>query len=252
MTAMLTGRAPNTATGSRGAHLARRLGVTGQHITPGFEDTWYYLWRERRLPVNVDPFDARLDDEMERARLRRVFEQKLDAVVGYVLPLKVSEAPSRAGPAWVTGPWSLRDERMYLVEQAPSAPRGALPAASDLSARYGQAGAVPYLAGTGPQGEAARLLQGRAGGSGTGSALTGRHTNPGDFVRAPDRFESAHWISRSALCVEVRDPRRASGPTGEAVGHKSGVLYVFMPPLEKLEDTSICSPPSKPRAPNWA
>jgi uncharacterized protein (DUF2126 family) len=36
--------------------------------------------------------------------------------------------------------------------------------------------------------------------------------------------------------VEVRDPRRASGPKAEAVGEKSGVLYVFMPPLERLED----------------
>ena len=30
------------------------------------------------LPVNVDPFEAKLDDEMERERLRRVFLQKLD------------------------------------------------------------------------------------------------------------------------------------------------------------------------------
>ena len=52
-----------------------------------YEDVWYYLWRERRLPVNVDPFDARLDDEMERDRLRRVFSQQLDSVVGYALPL---------------------------------------------------------------------------------------------------------------------------------------------------------------------
>jgi uncharacterized protein (DUF2126 family) len=37
-------------------------------VQPAYEDTWYYLWRERRLPVNVDPFDARLDDELERAR----------------------------------------------------------------------------------------------------------------------------------------------------------------------------------------
>ena len=48
--------------------LGTKLGVGTQHILPGYEDTWYYLWRERRLPVNVDPFDARLDDEMERAR----------------------------------------------------------------------------------------------------------------------------------------------------------------------------------------
>jgi uncharacterized protein (DUF2126 family) len=52
----------------------------------------------------------------------------------------------------------------------------------------------------------------------------------------PGRFESAHWITRTALCVEARDPRRASGPKAEAVGVKTGVLYVFMPPLARLED----------------
>ena len=77
--------------------LSQKLGVGEQHITPGFEDTWYYLWRERRLPVNVDPFNAKLDDEMERARLRRVFEQKLDSVVGYVLPITRAEGVSLAG-----------------------------------------------------------------------------------------------------------------------------------------------------------
>jgi uncharacterized protein (DUF2126 family) len=45
-----------------------------------------------------------------------VFEQKLDAVVGYALPLQAdSEAPKLSGPRWTTGPWFLRDERMYLV-----------------------------------------------------------------------------------------------------------------------------------------
>src|SRR3989344_2031572 len=72
-------------------HLTRKLGITDRYIQPGYEDPFYYLWRERRLPVNVDPFDARLDDELERARLRRVFEQKLDSVVGYVLPLQAGE-----------------------------------------------------------------------------------------------------------------------------------------------------------------
>ena len=52
----------------------------------------------------------------------------------------------------------------------------------------------------------------------------------------PKPGESAHWITRTALCVEVRDPRRANGPKAEAVGTKSGVLYVFMPPLALLED----------------
>src|SRR4029450_6119299 len=83
-----------------------------QFVLAGYEDVWYYLWRERRLPGNVDPFDARLDDEMERERLRRVFQHGLAAPTGYVLPLG---APKDAGDGWRTGPWFLRDERMYLL-----------------------------------------------------------------------------------------------------------------------------------------
>ncbi|MCW5610956.1 MAG: transglutaminase family protein [Rubrivivax sp.] len=95
--------------------LTRRLGLADGYVQPGYEDTWYYLWRERRLPVNVDPFDARLDDELERARLRRVFRQGLDRPVGWLLPLKREWTVGTAGPAWVTGPWFLRDERLYLI-----------------------------------------------------------------------------------------------------------------------------------------
>ena len=68
-----------------------------------------------------------------------------------------------------------------------------------------------------------------------GEARQSIQQEPADFDRVPVAQESAHWITRTALCVEVRDPRRASGPKAEAVGEKSGVLYVFMPPLEKLE-----------------
>src|SRR4029077_9852238 len=35
--------------------LAEGLGVNSAHALPGYEDTWYYLWKERRLPVNVNP-----------------------------------------------------------------------------------------------------------------------------------------------------------------------------------------------------
>ncbi len=89
--------------------LAARLDVPDAHMQPGFEDAWYHLWRERRLPVNVDPFDARLEDELERDRLRKVFMRGLDATVGYALPLASSDE------GWRTGPWFLREERMYLM-----------------------------------------------------------------------------------------------------------------------------------------
>ncbi|HWA99447.1 MAG TPA: transglutaminase family protein, partial [Pirellulales bacterium] len=46
--------------------LAERLGVGVSHIVAGYEDAWYWLWKERRLPVNVDPFDSELKDPDQR------------------------------------------------------------------------------------------------------------------------------------------------------------------------------------------
>jgi len=58
--------------------VAERLRLNGKHVFAAYEDVFYYLWRERRLPGNVDPFDSRLDDKQERARLLRVFSQGLE------------------------------------------------------------------------------------------------------------------------------------------------------------------------------
>ncbi|MGH8821487.1 MAG: DUF2126 domain-containing protein, partial [Rhodoferax sp.] len=222
--------------------LCRKLGLSDKFIEAGYEDTWYYLWRERRLPVNVDPFDSRLDDELERARLRRVFEQKLNAVVGYVLPLQAHAAPPLSGPAWTTGPWFLRDERLYLlpgdspmglrlpldslpwvsrgdypylVESDPFSPRGGLLAAASVHARYA------FQTGLGS--DKADHVR-RAG-----------QAEPAVFSR-PAKFESDAKTARTAVCVEVRDPRRASGPKAETEGARSSLIYVFMPPLARLED----------------
>ncbi len=69
--------------------LAERLNVGAENAIAAYEDAWYYLWKERRLPVNVDPFDSKLEHAEDRERLAKVFEQGLQKVVGYVLPLRV-------------------------------------------------------------------------------------------------------------------------------------------------------------------
>jgi uncharacterized protein (DUF2126 family) len=294
--------------------LARRLGLDGRHIQPGYEDTWYYLWRERRLPINVDPFDARLEDEMERARLRRVFAQRLDAPVGYVLPLKREWRVGLAGPAWMTGPWFLRDERMYLMpgdspmgyrlpldalpwaaradqpwllQADPFAPKPALPSAAAMRMQQMLSGAVPSqeeadaaairslaagaasaepagpaadaparpaASGTAADTEALSWLGDVTVAAGPGVERMGTEHDPAvpsahHPLKTPARFHSADHVTRTALCVEVRDPQRANGPKAElwaekSLGHnsgnkpgsKSGVLYVFMPPLHFVED----------------
>ncbi|MBT2325761.1 transglutaminase family protein [Variovorax paradoxus] len=253
--------------------LAHKLGLTDRFVQPGYEDVYYYLWRERRLPVNVDPFDSKLDDEMERVRLRRVFTQKLDAAIGYMLPIEAAnadtDAPALAGPGWKTGPWFLRDDRMYLipgdspmgyrlpldsqpwvskgdypylVERDPTAPRAPLPVSTVFRARYaGMPGGapadldtVPYAFGTPQQAPAALRFQAEHGNQAAARAAAA--SSDPTATREPRHGESAHWVTRSALCVEVRDPRRANGPAAEKIGDASGVLYVFMPPLARLED----------------
>ncbi len=63
------------------------MGVSAIHVFPAYEDALYYLWRERKLPVNVDPLDAKLTDPQERARLARILGDTLGDAVGFVLPL---------------------------------------------------------------------------------------------------------------------------------------------------------------------
>ena len=70
-------------------HLAERLEVNAGRHRAGYEDAWYYLWKERRLPVNVDPLEVEPADEEERKRLARIFEHGLS---------KSSATPCPFGP----------------------------------------------------------------------------------------------------------------------------------------------------------
>ena len=224
--------------------VAKRLALDPKYVFPTFEDTWYYLWRERKLPTNVDPFDARLADPLERDRLRKVFSQGLDKVVGHVLPVARTTG---AGPRWTSGEWFLRAERCYLVpgdsplgfrlplDSQPWAAEGdmpwvhapdqtqtfaPLPAYSRL--RYAH-GATEGVVVTGAQGAAAGPGSTKtAAGAGLASApLLGAVKGvAAASLKVPAAFESAGWITRTALCAEPRDGR----------------LYLFMPPMSVLED----------------
>lgn len=205
--------------------LAARLGVDPAQCLPGFEDAWYYLWKERRLPSNVDPLAANLDDPEERRRLAKVFEQGLDHVVGYALPLR--KGRELGEPEWVSGLWTLRREHLFLLpgdspmglrlpldtlpweapgdvdtihELDPFAPRDPLPKLDELLRQRRLAVAHP-----GP-GSSMIPGQGRTEGVEDATGNRGVGTSSG--------------VVRTAICVEPREGR----------------LYVFMPPLRTLED----------------
>jgi uncharacterized protein (DUF2126 family) len=191
------------------AMVAARLDLTPAHILPAYEDALYYLWRERRLPSNVDPFTSQLADPQERTRLARVFEHGLERAVGYVLPI----GRNPLGTRWQTGPWFLRDERCYL-----------LPGDSPLGYRlpldslpWVKPGDYPYVHVADPM----QVFPPLASWADIREQLRGPAPRPGtDTPREPAPQESAAWITRTAMCAEPRD----------------GVLYVFMPPTARLEE----------------
>ncbi|KND54113.1 Large protein containing transglutaminase-like domain [Candidatus Burkholderia verschuerenii] len=235
-------------------HLAGKLSIDSSFVQPAFEDTWYYLWRERRLPVNVDPFDSRLDDELERARLRRVFDAGLPSVTGYVLPIAREEGPALQPGRWISGPWFFRDERMYLIPgDSPMGyrlPLDSLPWVSEADYPY-QHEHDPFAPPT-PLRSASELRMQYANAATGEDAFSMQNANRASEDRVTrvaagygtaesKRGQSAGEITRTALCVEARDPARAAGPKAEAEafaknGRTNKLIHIFMPPLTELDD----------------
>jgi len=189
--------------------LAERLAVDPRCAEAAYEDALYYLWKERRLPPNVDPDQNRLKNPEDRARLAKVFEQGLDAIIGYALPLQRVRDGSAA--AWASGHWFFRPERMYLIPG--DSPMGLrLPLDSLPWAPADQHPHTDPLDPTAPR-----------------EPLHDPRGRPQDYIRTGPSEPAAAGASpppgagnlvRTALCVEPRHGR----------------LHVFLPPQHLLED----------------
>lgn len=92
---------------------ATRLGLNPEYAHAAYEDPWYYVALERRLPANVDPLKADLSSSEERTRLAKILEQGLGTQVGFALPIRRN--PFVSGPRWQSGPWFFRPEHMFLI-----------------------------------------------------------------------------------------------------------------------------------------
>ncbi len=229
--------------------LAIKLGVEPDYAQQAHEDVFYYLWKEARLPVNVDPLDSKLKDPVERARIARVFSQGLERIVGYTLPLRW--AGLTPGGRWASGRWALRDGTLFLIPgDSPMGfrlPLDALPYVPDaeldshperdpfepvaplhkrrdapydskrdeIARRYGRI-TEPDQPREAFQEQGGRPDQmarrhGRA-------PLTEDYRQPlADQFALPDDYPAE--LVRTALCIEARQGR----------------LYCFMPPLTHLE-----------------
>jgi uncharacterized protein (DUF2126 family)/transglutaminase-like putative cysteine protease len=195
--------------------LTRRLGVSPASIEPAREDVLYYVWRERRLPVNVDPLQSRVKDAVEREELARVFENDPGAVVGYVLPLR--RVPAGNGRVrWTSQPWFVRSKHLFLVPgDSPLGyrlPLDSLPwtKPEDVEWSYD---ADPFRAREELPSAPARRMD----------LFEAELEDPPVVTheaKAPKPGEPAPWTARPAVCIQPR----------------GGRLFVFMPPVQYLAD----------------
>jgi uncharacterized protein (DUF2126 family)/transglutaminase-like putative cysteine protease len=214
--------------------LTEQLQVEQRYIRPAYEDPVRYALRERDLPVNVSPEDSKLGEAREREQLLKVFENGFDDPIGYVLPVERGHGPK--GKTWHSGIWMLRSKRLYLVpgdspiglrlpvERLPWVSEDDYPYQhpSDPSLRYPdlpkrRALIVPQT----PENPNAQQME---------KLKVSKRSKPAQSFeevyselpqnQVPDEGQSAPWVIRTAICVECR----------------KGKLYVFMPPVEEIED----------------
>ncbi|MCG8528158.1 MAG: transglutaminase family protein, partial [Opitutales bacterium] len=197
--------------------LAKVLNVRVDIIMPAYEDTWYYLWKERKLPGNVDPLDNKIKDPEERERLSKIFESELDRPKGYVLPV---QKMWQAKQVWVSTPWNLRQPKLFLTPgDSPIGlrlPLESMPWVSENNYPYivNEDPFAPRDASLGASVERVRQYQQRA------QKVLKKERKEEDNEEDYNKARDPDAIARTAICVEARQ----------------GKLFVFIPPVSTLED----------------
>jgi len=190
--------------------LAEHMGISASLLVPGYEDVLYYMWQEGRLPDNLDVLDNKLADKVDRERVRRVFEQGLDKVVGYTLPVAWEPDDKK----WVSSRWTFKREHMFLVPG--DSPMGfRLPLDSlrweKNEERHKHIDADPFAQTENLPGAVSDRY----------SRLEASTNNVDKRVEqgvADDKTRESDLFVRTAMCIEPRD------------GH----LHIFLPPITQL------------------
>lgn len=205
--------APRDASENQAARLiadfAVRVGIGADYVLPAYEDPAHWLLKEAELPVNVDVTDPKIDEPETRARMVRTFERALSNPAGFVLPIQRWNARASEG-RWKSEHWRLRRGRLFLA-----------PGDSPVGFRLplGSLGWVPRIDypyvypqdPTEPRGDLPSYA--------SMARVYGDEPAPVRRDERVDQFAAAGAV-RTAITIEPRD----------------GILCVFMPPVERLED----------------
>ncbi len=182
--------------------LAAALGIPASYLLPAREDTPYYLWKERKLPLQDDLMELDVLEKAERARLQTLMEENLNAPIGYVLPLHYSHRRR----CWISNRWQFKSPHMIL-----------LTGDSPLGLRL-PLGSLPFPHNAYqeicPQRSAFAMTESLPKHDELQFTLANHHQTDDSIF-----YNDTNGLIRTALCAEVR----------------GGVLHLFLPPLAWVE-----------------
>jgi len=175
---------------------AGRLGLDLDCVQPAFEDPLNWVKDEGELPVNIDEDASIIGSPAERARALRLLGDKAGEAKAWVLPIRRWSESADGG--WMTEPWRVRRGRLFLVP-GDSAAGFRLPLSS-----------LPVLA-------------------------------PEDYphIVPRDPFEPRDPLAGHDAFIPSSPPpsgRVGLVRTAMVFEARGGILHVFMPPVERLED----------------
>ncbi len=175
--------------------LAKELSVDAENVSPAFEDPFYFIWEESKLPTNIDPLKLDLKSSLERQKLAQLLNTGLDEPIAYAVPI----AWDLEGKTWQSCKWTFRRNDLFLVPgNSPAGLRLPLESIQHMEEDdtirperdpFSEAKALPNL---------------------------GDLPSSGTDVKA---FNNTEKIFKTCFVVEARD----------------GKLFVFLPPVQYFE-----------------
>ncbi|WP_025762853.1 transglutaminase family protein [Dyadobacter tibetensis] len=197
------------------------LGIDRSNLMATYEDPVFWAMEEEKLPINIDPLKVNLKDPIERRTLARLLEKGLNHPAGFVLPLKWDYKSQE----WLSCPWTFRRGHCFLIPGNSAMgfrlPLDSLPkVASDKQEPPVERSPFEVLPSLPDFHKAVKDRYGRIS-----SAYTIPAAQP-----AVDKEEKGDKKKDEQVVFEVPVIR-----TALTVEEREGIIYVFLPPTDYLE-----------------
>ncbi|QES90108.1 transglutaminase family protein [Rhizosphaericola mali] len=207
--------------------LCKNLAISTDNISSAYEDAFFFLWSEGKVPFNVDPLKANLKDSLERRTLANLLDKGLENPAGFVIPIEWNYWNN----TWLSCEWKFNRQHLFLIPgNSPIGlrlPLNSLPVISKASSKVTFERSPFEEVTTLPQFE---------------EAITRRYGTVTPFEEAPKR--EIPIVTKEKEEKKKKEPEEIEEDvlfeiqtikTAISIEIREGILYLFLPPVQYIE-----------------